>query len=114
MRYTVLKRDDLPRDGNTYEFEGAQYDDTDVSFIWVEMPPGDTVRLHQHRYKEIFIVQDGSATFTVDSTVLEVKVGDIVIVPAGVPHGFTNSGTTMLRQIDIHCTKVISTQWLEE
>jgi len=28
MNYTLLNRDELPRDGDTYEFEGSQYDDT--------------------------------------------------------------------------------------
>jgi len=40
VSYTVLHRDDLPCDGSTYEFVGSQYQDTEVSFIWVDMPPG--------------------------------------------------------------------------
>ena len=47
MNYTILNRDELPRDGNTYEFEGSQYKDTEVSFIWVDMPPGGVVQLHR-------------------------------------------------------------------
>ena len=59
MNYTILNRDELPRDANTYEFVGSQYQDTEVSFIWVDMPPGGTIRLHKHPYKEIFIIQEG-------------------------------------------------------
>ena len=113
MSYILLKRDDLPSDGSTYEFEGVQYDDTDVSFIWVDMPPGESVRLHQHPYKEIFIVQEGVSTFTVGEDMLEARAGDIIVAPANVPHKFANTGEVRLRQIDIHLSKQYITQWLE-
>jgi len=114
VNYTVLNRDELPHDGNTYEFQGFQYQDTEVSFIWVDMPPGGAIRLHKHPYKEIFIIQEGVATFTVDSTTLEAHGGQIVIVPAGVPHKFMNSSDRQLKQIDIHVTSQFITYWLED
>lgn len=112
--YTVLSRDALPGDdGHTHEFEGS-HQDTDVSFIWVDMPPGLGVRLHKHPYKEVFIVQQGSATFTVGSASLEAHEGQIIIVPADTPHKFVNSGTAPLRQVDIHVSKQFVTYWLED
>ena len=114
MNYTILNRDDLPRDGNTYEFEGLRYQDSQVSFIWVDMPPGGIVRLHKHPYKEIFIIQEGVSTFTVGSITLEAVAGQIIIVPADVPHKFMNNGDGQLRQIDIHISKEFITDWLEE
>lgn len=113
MNYTVLNRDELPRDMNTYEFEGAQYQDTEVSFIWVDMPPGGIIRLHKHPYKEIFIIQEGVSTFTVGSTTLEARAGQIIIVPADVPHKFMNISDKQLKQIDIHVSKQFITYWLE-
>jgi len=114
LNYTVLNRDDLPRDGNTYEFEGLDYEDSEVSFIWVDMPPGGIVRLHKHPYKEIFIIQEGVSTFTVDTTTLEAVAGQIIIVPADVPHKFANNGDGQLKQIDIHVSKEFVTDWLED
>jgi mannose-6-phosphate isomerase-like protein (cupin superfamily) len=114
VNYTILNRGELPRDGNTCEFEGCQYGATNVSFIWVDMPPGDGVRLHKHPYQEIFILQEGSATFTVGSTTLEAKAGQIVLAQAGLPHKFVNSGEGQLRQIDIHQSQRIITEWLED
>ena len=113
MNYTLLHRDELPYDGNTYEFQGIQYQDTNVSFIWVDMPPGGTIRLHQHPYEEIFIIQEGQATFTVDSVTLEARAGQVIIVPADVPHKFMNSSDRQLKQIDIHVSKQFVTQWLD-
>ena len=114
MNYTILNRVDLPRDGNTYEFEGFQYQDTEVSFIWVDMPPGGTIRLHKHPYKEIFIIQEGVSTFTVGSETLEAHAGQVIIVPAEVPHKFSNLSSQRLKQIDIHVNKEFITDWLEE
>jgi mannose-6-phosphate isomerase-like protein (cupin superfamily) len=114
MDYLVLDRDTLPYDGNVYEFEGFQYQETDVSLIWVDMPPGENVRLHKHPYKEIFIIQEGVATFTVGENTLEEDTGQIVIVPAGVPHKFLNASNQRLKQVDIHINKEFLTLWLEE
>ena len=113
MTYAIFDRDELPRDKNTYEFEGSQYTDTEVSFIWVDMPPGGTIRLHKHPYKEIFIIQEGVATFTVDFATLEAHAGQIIVVPADVPHKFSNLSDRALRQIDIHVSRQFITIWLE-
>lgn len=114
LNYTVLNRDALPHDENTYEFEGVHHQDTEVSFIWVDMPPGGNIRLHQHPYKEIFIVQEGVATFTVGTKTLEANAGQIIIVPAELPHKFRNASDKRLRQIDIHVNKNFITDWLED
>ena len=114
MNYTLLHRDELPYDGNTYEFQGIQHKDTNVSFIWVDMPPGGTIRLHKHPYEEIFIIQEGAATFTVGSVTLEARAGQVILVPADVPHKFENLSDKKLKQIDIHVNKQFVTYWLED
>jgi mannose-6-phosphate isomerase-like protein (cupin superfamily) len=113
VSYTALHRDDLPRDGSTHEFEGI-HQDTNVSFIWVDMPPGGAIRLHKHPYEEIFIIQEGVSTFTVGSGTLEAHTGQIIIVPAEVPHKFMNLSDKQLKQIDIHVNKQFITDWLED
>jgi mannose-6-phosphate isomerase-like protein (cupin superfamily) len=113
VTYTLLNRADLPGDGSTFDFEGALYD-TDVSFIWVDMQPGETVRLHSHPYKEVFIIQEGQSTFTIGDETLIAHAGQIIVAPADVPHKFINSGTTPLRQIDLHLARDIITHWLED
>jgi mannose-6-phosphate isomerase-like protein (cupin superfamily) len=112
MNALVLKRDDLPGDGKTYEFEGKLYQQTDVSFIWVDMKLGEGVALHQHPYPEIFIILEGTSRFTVGSETLDVQAGQIVLAPPNVPHKFANSGAGQLRQIDIHLSDHFITEWL--
>ena len=113
MELTIFHRDELPHDANTYEFEGIKYQNTEVSFIWVDMPPGGSVRLHKHPYKEIFIIQEGVATFMVGSGSFEARAGLVIIVPADVPHQFMNASDRQLRQVDIHVNPYFITEWLE-
>src|SRR5579864_2777963 len=102
MSYRVVNRDELRNSANTSEFEGYLHGDAEVSFILVDMQPGEGVRLHKHPYQEIFIIQEGTATFTVGTATLEALAGQVVIGPANTPHKFVNSGEGRLRQMDIH------------
>ncbi len=112
---TVLDRDALPSDdGSTFEFEGSLHGNTQVSFIWVDMPPGGRVRLHKHPYKEIFIVQEGTGLYAVGRRTIKAHAGQIVIVPADTPHGFTNVGKGQLREVDIRVSREFITDWLED
>jgi mannose-6-phosphate isomerase-like protein (cupin superfamily) len=105
---------DLARGETAHEFEGHHYDDTGVSFIVVDAPPGGGPKLHRHPYEEVFVVQEGSTTFTAGDEVIEARGGQVVVVPAGVPHKFVNSGTGRLRQLDIHASERFITEWLED
>ena len=109
----LISKDELPFDGYTWEFQGYRYGDTNVSFIIVEAQPGQGPKLHSHPYEEIFIVQEGQATFTVGDATIEVAAGQVAIAPAGVPHKFVNSGTAVLRQVDIHVSPRFITTWYE-
>lgn len=110
----IIVRDELPYRGSSYELEGHHHGGANVSVIFFEGPPGSGPRLHRHPYAEVFIVQEGQATFTVGDASLEVTGGQIVVAPAGVPHKFTNTGTGPLRQIDIHASDRFVTVWLDE
>ncbi len=114
MQYAVLTRDDLQRDGNSYDFEGYQHGEIDTSFIWVDLAPGDGPQLHKHAYGEILIILEGSGRYTVGGATLDARAGQIVLVPPDAPHKFFNVGEGPLRQIDIHLSKRILTEWLED
>ncbi len=93
-------------------FEGQAHGSS-VSFILVDMPPGSSsVPLHRHPYAEIFIVQEGYASYTVGSSTIDVVAPRTLIVPATVPHGFVNSGDVQLKQVDIHLSPKFITEWL--
>lgn len=98
----VVGKDELPFGTVAYRFEGYRFGDVDASFFLVESPPGEGARLHFHPYEEIFVTLEGEATFVVGDEVIGAKAGQIVVAPANVPHKFTNTGTGLLRQVDIH------------
>ena len=108
----VIDMADLAASETAHEFQGHHYD-AGVSFIEVDAPPGSGPKLHKHPYEEIFVVQEGNATFTAGDEVIEVSGGQVVVVPAGVAHKFVNSGAGRLRQVDIHASGRYVTEWLE-
>jgi len=108
----VINLADPARGEETGEFQGYCYE-AGMSFIVVNAPPGGGPKLHRHPYEEVFMVQEGNATFTAGEETIEVSGGQVV-VPAGVPHKFVNSGTGRLRQLDIHASDRFVTEWLEE
>jgi mannose-6-phosphate isomerase-like protein (cupin superfamily) len=107
----IIDKTDLAHGETSYEFEGHQHE-AGVSFIVVLAPPGSGPKLHKHPYEEVFVVQEGSATFTAGEEVIEARGGQVVVVPAGVPHKFVNSGAGRLRQINIHASERFVTEWL--
>lgn len=90
---------DLP--GNLVaRFEGRDHG-SNVSFFVGHFPPGTGPVLHRHPYEETFVIEEGSATFTVDDETLEVGAGQILVVPAGAAHKFVSSGEDGLRMVSI-------------
>jgi mannose-6-phosphate isomerase-like protein (cupin superfamily) len=102
MMTRVIKKNELPLGKIAHRFGGYRYGEVDVSFFLVDTPPGGGPVLHTHPYEEVFVVQEGEATYTVGGDTIGVGAGQIVVAPAGVPHKFVNSGTGPLRQVDIH------------
>ena len=109
----LIDRDDLPHGGTAHRFEGYHYADADVSFFLTDGAPGSGPDLHKHPYAEVFVIQEGDVTFTVGEDTIEATGGQIVVVPAGVPHKFVNSGTGRARHIDIHASRRMTTEWMK-
>lgn len=75
--------------------------------------PGGGPRLHRHPYPEVFIVRRGRGLFTVGDEEILAEAGQILVVPPGVPHKFTNLGPDPFEKISIHERGSSSTEWLE-
>ena len=89
--------------GGTLKFEGEPYG-SQVSFFWVNAEPGTGPVLHRHPYSETWIVRSGNAWFIADGQEIEAGSGDIVVVSAGTPHKFRNTGSERLELICIHAS----------
>jgi mannose-6-phosphate isomerase-like protein (cupin superfamily) len=108
----VINQDQLPFSVIAREIQGVELGGVGICLIFVDAPPGRGPSTHQHPYDEVFIMQEGRATFFVGDEQHEAVPGDIVRVPADQPHRFVNSGDTNLRQLDIHVSPRFITEWL--
>jgi quercetin dioxygenase-like cupin family protein len=70
--------------------EGARFGLDHLTVVLGELAPGQSVGIHFHEYEELFIIHGGRGTFTLGATTVEAGPGDVVLIPTGVPHGFTN------------------------
>lgn len=82
-----------------------------ISVIANVMAPGQGARLHHHPYAEVFVVRSGRVRFTVGDEHVVAGVGDIVVAPPDVPHGFVNVGPGPLEMLDIHEHPRFNTTW---
>ena len=101
MSYINLEQ--LPFVGMSHEFVGETQGAPFSAYI-VTSKPGQGPPLHTHPYVEVAFTIEGSATITVGDETRAVKAGGVVVIPAGTPHRFVNSGETTLRQIDVHAS----------
>lgn len=109
--YHVNARD-LPGNDISRTFEGGKNGASSVSFFLVHNRPGDGPRLHRHPYDETFVIQEGRVLVQVGEETLEGGPGDIVVGPAGIPHGFTNTGDGPARLVCIHAAPEMKTEWV--
>jgi quercetin dioxygenase-like cupin family protein len=98
----VIRKEELPLIGSSYNFVGADHGDLAISMFLVEMQPGRGAPLHCHEYDEIVLVLEGQSRFVIGEEIRETSAGDILVVKAGMAHGFVNIGRGVLRQTDIH------------
>jgi mannose-6-phosphate isomerase-like protein (cupin superfamily) len=84
----MIEVSDLP--GNLIgRFEGREYGSS-VSFFIGTFREGTGPGLHTHPYDETFIVEAGSAVFTIGDETVELSAGQIEVVPAETPHKFVS------------------------
>jgi len=84
-----------------------------ISLILDHSEPGHGPRLHRHPYDETWVVLEGNLTFQVEETHHHAGPGDIVIVPPGTAHKFTNDGPGRSNLVCIHANPTMVTEWLE-
>ncbi len=96
----VIPIEELRRSATAALFEGR--DDIAISIFVTSYERGQGPSLHLHPYPEAFVVQTGTAAFTVGEDELVVTAGHIVVVPAETPHGFKGAGDDTLRVVSVH------------
>jgi quercetin dioxygenase-like cupin family protein len=85
-------------------FHRAKSSDTQAVFAVVEFitQPGKGASLHVHeREDELVYVVEGEIEVTLGEQKMVATQGVMALLPRGIPHAFTNIGTTPSRFIDI-------------
>jgi mannose-6-phosphate isomerase-like protein (cupin superfamily) len=95
------------------EWQGGTYGAQICVIVNLIEEVGAGIRRHKHPYAETFVVRKGRVFLMIGDETVEGSEGQIFVVPAGVPHGFRNSGPGPLEMIDIHENGSFITEWLE-
>lgn len=101
-----------PKGSHGRIFHGEQHELPSVSLMLAELQPGEGPSWHRHGYDEMFVISEGQATCRIDEETIVADSGTVVLVPAGVPHRFVNSGQGVLRQTAVHVAPNVMIEWL--
>ena len=96
----------------TQTIQGAEHGAT-ISLILDHSETGNGPRLHRHPYDETWVVIAGDILFEAGEERHAAGPGDVVIVPASVPHKFTNQGPERASLVCIHASPTVIGEWLE-
>ena len=70
-----------------------------TSVVYMELDPGFQLRTHTDSAEEIVLVLEGTLQGIVGDEQGELSFGELVVIPAMVPHSFRNTGNTKARAI---------------
>ena len=90
-------------------------DDCQMGCFELSVPPGSNVPpAHSHiANEELVYVIEGTLRFTVGSETRDLRPGDSMATPPGVPHGFSNPHAVMARAIVVN-TPDIGAEYFRE
>jgi len=88
-----VRQEDLPFQGSSHHFVGADHGDVNVSVFLLSALPGRGPGPHRHPYDEVQFVREGRGLWTVNGEEFEAEAGDILVIKAG---------DAPLVQLDVH------------
>ena len=98
----VRAREALPEADGGRVFAGAEHGAA-VSVVLIDAAPGEQQPPHVHPVEEVAVVHDGAATFFLGAQQARiVRAGQVVRVPAGIPHRWVATGDRRLRAVAVH------------
>ena len=78
-----VRQHDLPFEGSSHRFVGAENGDVSVSVFLLSTLPGRGPGPHRHPYDEVQFVREGRGLWTVNGEEFEAGAGDILVIKAG-------------------------------
>lgn len=115
----IVKKNELPTvrlngEVAAHIFDGSKNGDVTCSAFIVDLQPQLGPPRHTHPYEEIFIIVEGTVELEAGGETVEATPDEICVVPAGVPHKFTNVGPDRARLVNIHAASEVVTQFAED
>lgn len=110
----ILRSSDQERSaGGTALFEGGEHG-VPISLFLLDTQKGAGPDLHRHPYPETWVIHEGTARFLVDDEEVVAEAGDVVLVEAGIWHGFKSVGDVRLKATCIHSSGSVVQEFREE
>ena len=97
-----IRQQDLPFQGSSHQFVGADHGDVGISAFLLSALPGRGPGPHRHPYDEVQFIREGQGLYVVEGQEFEAGAGDILVIKAGEVHSFRCIGEQPLVQVDIH------------
>jgi mannose-6-phosphate isomerase-like protein (cupin superfamily) len=63
--------------------------------------PGEQEGLHTHAEHHVLVMRSGRMRWTVDTETVDAGAGDVIVAPAGTPHGFEVLGEDTVKLLCI-------------
>src|SRR3977135_3564911 len=108
-----VRQEDLPFQGSSHHFVGADNGDVNVSVFLLRALPGRGPGPHRHPYDEVQFIREGRGRWTVNGEEFEAGAGDILVIKAGEVHSFRCIGDAALVQVDVHLSPTFIQENLE-
>lgn len=97
-----------------YLLEGHAVGLGHLTMVLGKSHPGQGARRHRHDVEEVIIVHAGRGTYTVGDTAVEAGPGDVIIIPAGVPHQWVNHTAVSLYHTAVFPTGRFAMELIED
>jgi mannose-6-phosphate isomerase-like protein (cupin superfamily) len=70
--------------------------------VLMSILPNQSIGLERHEVDQFLIFVEGTGTASLDGKEFPINPGELFLVPAGVEHNFTNTGTTAMKLFTIY------------
>jgi quercetin dioxygenase-like cupin family protein len=97
-----IRQEDLPFQGSSHQFVGADNGGVGISAFLLSAEPGKGPGPHRHPYDEVQFIREGRGLYVVEGREFEAGAGDILVIKAGEVHSFRCIGDMPLVQVDVH------------
>jgi len=97
-----VRQQDLPFQGSSHHFVGAENGDVNISAFLLSALPGRGPGPHRHPYDEVQFVREGRGLWTVNGEEFEPALATFSSSRRGEIHSFRCIGDAPLVQVDVH------------